>query len=190
MVVVIVVGLLATAGCTGDEPDPDRSTSSAPSGQTSSPGPTASPTPIPYVTPTAAPVLASGSGVLPRKAVPVTVGVLGVDAGPQGTRLRLRFSSASAVQPHPQALEGAKAASDIGSIELVAPSANQRLTAVYADFGDLLGDALCMCSQLPETIPPEGVDVSALYPPLPAGVTQVQVAVPGVAPITAPVNRT
>lgn len=180
--------LVVTSGCTGDSPDPDRSTAS--SDVTSSSAPTASPTPIPYVTPTPEPVLASGSGVLPRKEVRVTVGVVGVDAGPQSTRLRLRFSSQAEVEPHPQALEGTKAGVDIGAVELIARSANQRLAVVYADFGDLLGDALCMCSSLPQTIGPEGVDLSALYPPLPAGVTEVQVAVPGISPITAPVTRT
>ncbi len=38
-------------------------------------------------------------------------------------------------------------------------------------------------------ITPGGVDVSALYPPLPAGVTQVEVTVPGLKPIAAPVAR-
>ena len=188
MVVAGWAMVLGTAACTGGEPGPGPTGDASASG--GNPSPSVSPTPIPYLTPTPDPVLASGSGTLPRTPVAVTVGVLAVQAGPQSTRLRLRFTSTEPVRPHPQALEGSKAGADIGAVELVASSADQRLAAVYASFGDLVGQGLCMCSAMPKTITPDGVDLYALYPPLPAGVTQVEVAVPGLRPITVPVTRT
>lgn len=122
---------------------------------------------------------------------PVRVEVLEVRAGGDSTVLRWRLASATdeQVRTYTSALSF-PLGFDTRQVALL--SADERLQPFtfvpQQDIGG--GDAGCVCSQLPESVGPEGVTLSALYPPLADGTEQVDVVLPGVATLAGvPVER-
>lgn len=134
---------------------------------------------------------ASGSLAVVGAAAPVTVEVLDVRAGPESTRLRwrLRSTGSERVRVYTSALSLPNRF-DTRQVALVDAVGEQRLqpyTFVPQRDDRALG---CSCSTLPDSVGPTGELMYALFPPLGASTTEVDVVVPGVPPITGvPVTR-
>jgi hypothetical protein len=127
-----------------------------------------------------------GSGTM----VSGTVDILSVLAGPGSTAVRLRLATDQPIQGvstnYYQVDE--HHAPDISGVALLAPTANLRLLPGIWSGSEPASDN-CTCSKVPGALGPEGVELSAVYPALPANVTQVQLKVRGFPALSAPVTR-
>jgi hypothetical protein len=195
---VAVVAMLVAAGlagCSGgsDKPAPSSApTSVADTGGTSTgaPGPTtsagaASPTPVPYASLAASPPAAIGSvdGRPEHVDQTIRLEVLAVQAKQDTTVLQFRISTQVPMKNvYPGILHQDYGSPDVGGVSLVAKQAGVRLQVSYAGL-------MCLCSWVPLSLGPEGAYLSAVFPPLPATVTQVEVAAPGFPAVPVPVTR-
>jgi hypothetical protein len=115
-----------------------------------------------------------------------TVDLLSVRAGPNSTAVRWRMST---VQPFELLSSSAYrtaelAVPDVSAVTLVATQANLLLRT-----GHWLQPSDCTCAWLPNGLDSTGVEMSILYPALPASVTEVQLKVPGFPAVSGPVTR-
>jgi hypothetical protein len=192
----VAVAVLALAGCTsgssgGGPATPTSTGAVAPtdSGSSSPPSPsdsaTASASAVPYASLAASPQVAIGSTSATPAGfpAPVRLDVLAVESTASGTLLRFRLVTDTKTSLILSAFQGRPKEPDVGGLTLVASAVAQRLHVSYA------GDTVCLCSALPVELGPQGSFLSALFPALPASVTQVQVAAPGFPPISVPVTR-
>jgi hypothetical protein len=201
-VVTVLIGGASLVACTGDdspEPRPSASASadaSAPPGGTTDlakaaeqvtqqylAGPDSSPAPAAIAT-------VKGTVRADAKDVPGTLDLLAVRAGPRSTEVRWRLSSATTTPGlstnYYNNIENRLP--DTDAVALVAKQANLRSLPGIWSVGSL-NDQDCTCAYVPRGLGPAGVEMSNLYPALPANVTEVQLLVPGFPALTAPVTR-
>jgi|GEM_PF-925284 len=184
--VLLAVGVLV-AGCTSDpgpgpEPTGGSTTASGSTGYT--------------VEEFAAEVLGDGapdeldvvgqvSGTLPD-GEPVQVGVVAVRADASGTTLELTVRGDFALGSMRGWSSGPlRSYDDIRGVEVVDESAGGWRLQPYTLRQDDEPENHCACAMFPRTLQEDRpVTLSAVLPPLPAGVTTVTVAVPGLDPVT------
>lgn len=114
-----------------------------------------------------------------REPTPARVDILSVARGPTGTLLRWRLSSPSGeIELDANAFDS-RGAGDTESIALVAAAADTKLFP----YGFRRGEEtpLCICSNQPISVGPDGDILYGLYPTLPQGTTSVGVEIPGFA---------
>ncbi|GLY27098.1 hypothetical protein [Kineosporia sp. NBRC 101731] len=118
---------------------------------------------------------------------PGTLDILAVDVSESSTHVRFSMSAESELRLR---LAGyiETTLSGFHTATLVAEQADLSMTgARWIGANELSAD--CTCGRRPEVVDADGVEVSLLFPALPASVTEVQLKVPGFVPLTAPVNR-
>jgi hypothetical protein len=182
---VAVLAAVVMSGCTGGSGDaPAGSTSGASATAASSGSSSASPEPTTFPSLVATPAPPVGSvtgkvtGFLP--ATDVTVGVLAVRAADTSTVLTYQVTAPATVPVQLSRFGYARE-----GVQLVATQAGLRL------FIDRLSTQVPfpISSPEPKTLGPQPVYLYAVFPPLPASVSQVDVQVPGLKPISVPVTR-
>jgi hypothetical protein len=117
-----------------------------------------------------------------RPDVEVTVGVLSVTALEQSTTLAYQLTAAGDTRTGGEYVLD----SPRSGIQLVSRQAGQRFFVESFASGSF---AHCVCSERPIGLGSAPVFQYAAYPPLPASVTEVEVQVPGLKPVTVPVTR-
>lgn len=83
---------------------------------------------------------------------------------------------------------GTSTRSDLRSIELRVDAQSALKPYTIMSQPDIEQDALCACSDFPKKVTGASQVRGALFPPLPAGTSQVQLAFPGAEPVTVPVT--
>jgi hypothetical protein len=141
-------------------------------------------TALPAVTP-----IASQQGsieVTNTEKTPATMDVLSLESNDASTVLRWRLSTPQQVAINSPQFSARRSNSSTSALTLVSTATDQRLTlGEYVQ----VGFTACTCSDLPYESGPGGVELSAVFGPLDAGATQVELNVPGFAPLTVPVTR-
>jgi len=202
VVMAVLLGGASLVACTSDDSPVPKPSASAGAGESASPGgttdlveaaelvtqqylagPDSSPAPAAIAT-------IKGTVRADAKDVPGTLDLLAVRAGPRSTEVRWRLSSPSKTPGlstnYYNNIENRLP--DTDAVALVAKQANLRALPGIWSVGSL-NDQDCTCAYVPRGLDPTGVEMSNLYPALPANVTEVQLLVPGFPALTAPVTR-
>ncbi len=116
--------------------------------------------------------------------------MLAVEAGPSSTMVRWRLATdtqAGGVSTnYYNNIENRLP--DVDAVAVVAKQANLRtLPGIWSGTGPSSKD--CTCAYVPREIGPKGVELTSLYPSLPASVTEIELRVPGFNPLTAAITR-
>jgi hypothetical protein len=199
---LIAAGLLSAGlvACTGDsdaskDPKPSAGGSSSASPGAGGGSGAADKLAAQYLaaTPTAPAVLATVKGTVRTgegKDVPGRLDLLAVQAGPGSTAVRWRMATDQPIDSISSNYyrDPDRPVQDTSLVVLVAKSADLRLDpAVWSGSGPSSDN--CTCSWNPTELGPDGLELSSLYPALPAEVTEVELRVPGFPAVTGPVSR-
>lgn len=120
----------------------------------------------------------------------VEVTVVALSASDRGTDLTFSLRTADGTDgPRSEHYSwGTSSQSDLRSLEL-RPSDDSTLKPyTVMNKPDIELDALCACSDFPKDVAGSSQVRTALFPPLPAGTSQVALAFPGAEPVTVPVS--
>jgi hypothetical protein len=145
---------------------------------------------LPAATPTA---LATVRGQVrdgSEKDVPGTLELISVQAGANSTAVRWRIATDQPITSVSTNFyhRPLRSTADTSAVTLIAKQADLLLyPSVWAGTDALSQD--CTCSWTPSRLGPDGLEMSSLYPNLPASVTEVQLKVPGFPAVTGPVTR-
>lgn len=190
--VPVVLTLLLLTACIGGEPGPEASGSQNPSpdasgGSQQPPEQTTAqkltetllegderPKPVATV---------RGAIALPQGSAPVEVDILAVQANAQTTLLRWRLRSGTG-QPLRVRTSSLAAPNlfDTRAVALADATGNQRLLPFTYRSLQRLNVTGCTCSEVPESVSADGVQLYALFPPLAPEATTVDVLIPGLPP--------
>lgn len=131
------------------------------------------------------PVSASGDRVFD-----VEVAVIELSASERGTDLVFSMRTADGSDsPRSEYYSwGTSVQSDLRSIELRPDAQTSLKPYTVMNKPDIELDALCACSEFPKDVTGSPQVRTVLFPPLPAGMTQVGLAFPGAEPVMVPVT--
>lgn len=186
---VMAVGLL---GCTGSSKPEAPTSGTAAAGAASTLSKAAETVTQHYLSETTATALASAQGTVKGGDgdVPGTVDVLAVRASTASTVVRWRLSANEPVTT--LSLDAYRnldwKVDDVSGVTLVAKQADLQLKAGHWANSQVVSGN-CICAWQPNNVDSAGIELSMLYPALPASVTEVQLKVPGFPAISVPVTR-
>jgi hypothetical protein len=184
--IALMAAAALVAGCTGSSSTGAQPSARVSSGSSSTAGGGAGDSAArTYLNGQQAKPIGSASGTIATysSTAPATADVLALTASPNTTTLRWQLSSPQAGTTMKGGFLGEDGAAGTGGVAILARQANLRLTPVKVD-------GACVCSEVPSKLGSQPVAMSGVYPPLPPGVTEVEVVVPGFPAIKVPVNRT
>ena len=190
----LIAGIsLVVAGCTGTNSSPSEPKSASGAGAASSSDASTdgliSSVYSEYLNSDVKPI-ASANGRLPlvgSETIAARADIL--SAGASGATTVLKWRVATEVKRGGifANMFGEGGAKDTSAVVLISNSSNQRLWPNRIAYP--ANPSVCACSQMPQELGPDGVILSGEYPPLAASIADVQVSIPGFAPITVPVTR-
>ncbi|GAB3242180.1 hypothetical protein [Kineosporia babensis] len=114
-----------------------------------------------------------------------TLDILAVDVSKTSTHVRFVLSAES---EHALSRSRYADGGDAGFRTAVLTAGGQTVRSAQWT-GAAGGSWDCTCGRFPETVGPSGIEMSLLFPALPESVDEVQLSIPGFAPLTAPVER-
>jgi hypothetical protein len=183
-------GVLVLAGCTGSDPEPGAPGASGSASGTG--GSAAGPDELSrrYLSPSAAPAIATTKGTIATYGgqAPVQAQILTLSTSASSTVLRWRLiGEAGGGRPRGEQFAEGGLGADTSGVALVSRGTNQRFAPAQVQ-GTKQGSD-CACSLAPRVLGPAGIELSGEYAPLPQTITEIEVQIPGLAPVTVPVTR-